>query len=67
MKLFIIWADYDGIQIEKFECQPVELTGKILIPKEAKKRVAQIKRLASNKRNKYGTHLISQIIGYEIA
>ena len=64
MKLFIIWVDYDGTNIEQFDLQPVGLTRKAIIPKEAKKRIAEIKRLERN--NKYGTYLLSQIIGYKI-
>jgi len=37
MKLFIVWVDYDGTKIERFNLRPVELTGKAIIPKEAKK------------------------------
>ena len=64
MKLFIIWVDYDGTKISQFDLQPVEATDGIIIPKEAKKRIAKIKRLERN--NKNGTYLLSQIIGNEI-
>ena len=45
MKLFIVWVDYDGTKIERFNLRPVEATDGIIIPKEAKKKNCENKTL----------------------